>query len=142
MTIVVTGATGFIGRALCRSLARKGHRVTVLTRNARAASPLFGASVTTVEWHGRDSGAWEKSLEVADAVVNLAGAPIADARWTAPRKRLLIDSRVQLTRRLVDAMSQRSKKPSVLISASGIGYYGPSDDRVLTEAAPHGKGFL
>ena len=142
MHVVVTGGTGFIGRALCRSLSRNGHRVTVLTRKGRAASPLLDPSVTAVEWSGRGRGAWEESLEGADAVINLAGAPLADARWTEARKRLLIDSRVQLTRCLVDAISHRSSKPRVLISASGIGYYGPSDDRVLSEAAPRGEGFL
>jgi uncharacterized protein (TIGR01777 family) len=124
------------------SLSRKGHRVTLLTRRRRAASQLFGSFVTTVEWNGRDSGVWEESLEGTDAVINLAGAPLADARWTDARKRLLTESRVHLTRRLVDAISRRSGKPRVLISASGIGYYGPSDDRVLSEAAPHGEGFL
>ena len=142
MNIVVTGGTGFIGRALCLSLSRQGHRVTVLSRKQPAGSELFGSFVTTVEWNGRDPGAWEESLEGADAVINLAGAPIADARWTESRKRLLTDSRVQLTQRLVDAISRRSAKPRVLISASGIGYYGPSDARVLTEASAHGKGFL
>jgi uncharacterized protein len=142
MHVVVTGGTGFIGRALCMSLSRKGHRVTLLTRKGQAASRLVGPSVTTVEWNGRDSGAWEERLEGADAVINLAGAPLADARWTHARKRLLTDSRVQLTRRLVEAISRRSAKPRVLISASGIGYYGPSDDRVLSEAAPQGEGFL
>jgi uncharacterized protein len=82
------------------------------------------------------------SLEGADAVVNLAGAPIADGRWTKARKRLLTASRVQLTRCLVEAISQRSAKPRVLISASGIGYYGPNDNAVLTETAPPGEGFL
>jgi uncharacterized protein (TIGR01777 family) len=124
------------------SLSRKGHRVTLLTRKGHAASRLVGPSVTTVEWNGRDPGAWEERLEGADAVINLAGAPLADARWTHARKRLLTDSRVQLTRRLVEAISRRSAKPRVLISASGIGYYGPSDDRVLSEAAPQGEGFL
>jgi uncharacterized protein len=142
MHVVVTGGTGFIGRALCMSLSRKGHRVTLLTRKGQAASRLVGPSVTTVEWNGRDPGAWEERLEGADAVINLAGAPLADARWTQARKRLLTDSRVQLTRRLVEAISRRSAKPRVLISASGIGYYGPSDDRVLSEAAPQGEGFL
>ena len=142
MHIVVTGGTGFIGRALCMSLSRKGHRVTVLTREARPASQLIGTLVTTVQWNGHDPGAWEDSLEGAGAVINLAGAPIADARWTKARKRLITESRVVLTRRLVDAISRRSTKPSVLISASGIGYYGPNDDLVLTEAAPHGEGFL
>jgi len=142
MHVVVTGGTGFIGRALCQALSQKGHRVTVLTTKKRAASEVFGTSVAAIEWNGRDPGAWEESLEGADAVVNLAGAPIADGRWTAARKRLLTDSRVQLTRRLVEAMSRRSAKPGILISASGIGYYGPSNDRVFSEAAPPGKGFL
>lgn len=142
MHVVVTGGSGFIGRALCRSLSQKGHRVTVLTTHGRAASQLFGASVTTVQWNGRDGGAWETSLEGTDAVVNLAGAPIADGRWTNARKRLLTESRVGLTKRLVEAISQRSAKPRVLISASGIGYYGANDDVVLTETAPRGDGFL
>lgn len=142
MHVVMTGGTGFIGRALCMSLSRKGHRVTLLTRKRQAASRLVGPSVTTVEWNGRDSGAWEERLEGADAIINLAGAPLADARWTHARKRLLTDSRVQLTRRLVEGISRRSAKPRVLISASGIGYYGPSDERVLSESAPQGEGFL
>jgi uncharacterized protein len=142
MHVVVAGGTGFIGRALCRSLSQKGHRVTILTTNGRAGSQVFGTSVTTVHWNGRDGGAWEMSLEGADAVVNLAGAPIADGRWTKARKRLLTESRVQLTRCLVEAISQRSAKPRVLISASGIGYYGPNDNAVLTETAPPGEGFL
>ena len=142
MHVVVIGGTGFIGRALCLALAWKGHRVTVVTRKSRAASQRRGISVATVEWNGRDAGAWEESLEGTDAVINLAGAPLADARWTRARKRLLIDSRVHLTRRLVEAISHRSAKPRVLINASGIGYYGPSDDRVLSEVAPYGQGFL
>ena len=142
MNLVVTGGTGFIGRALCVFLSRSGHRVTVLTRNGRAASQLFGTLVTTVEWNGQDPGAWEESLEGTDAVINLAGAGIADARWTDKRKQLLSESRVLLTRRLVEAISQRSSKPTILISASGIGYYGESDDQVLGESAPHGQGFL
>ena len=116
--------------------------MTVLTRRGRAASQLLGPSVTTVEWSGRDSGAWEESLEGADAVINLAGAPIADARWTDMRKRLLLESRMGTTRCLVQAISRRTTKPSVLISGSGIGYYGPRDDHVLNEAAPRGEGFL
>jgi uncharacterized protein len=142
MHIVVTGGTGLIGRALCASLYQNGHRVTILTRNARQASQLLGATVMAVEWNGREAGAWEQSLDGADAVINLAGAPIADARWTHARKQLLTDSRVFTTRLLVAAMSRRSSKPRTLISASGIGYYGPNDDRVLDEGAVRGKGFL
>ncbi|HXH85289.1 MAG TPA: TIGR01777 family oxidoreductase [Nitrospira sp.] len=142
MKIVVTGATGFIGRALCSSLFEDGHRVTILTRNAREASQLLGPIVTGVEWKGLEAGPWEYCLEDADVVINLAGAPIADARWSEGRKRLLTYSRVLTTRLLVGAMSRRSTKPRTLISASGIGYYGANDDRVLDEAAMHGQGFL
>jgi uncharacterized protein (TIGR01777 family) len=98
--------------------------------------------MNVVEWNARDTGPWEELLEGADAVVNLAGAPIADGRWTDERKRLLTESRVLTTRLLVRALSRRSSKPRVLISASGIGYYGASDDRLLDEGAARGTGFL
>jgi len=142
MHIVVTGGTGFIGRPLCASLSQEGHRVTLLTRRKEEAERLFGSAVTAVEWNGTETGAWEQSLEEADAVINLAGAPIADARWTDARKRLLTLSRVLTTRLLVVALSRRSSKPRMLINASGIGYYGASDDRVLDEGAARGQGFL
>lgn len=142
MRIVVTGGTGFIGRPLCLSLCAEGHTVTLLTRNPAEAQRLCGAAVTAVEWNGREAGSWEDSLEQADAVINLAGAPIADARWSPARKRLLTDSRVLSTRLLVEALCRRASRPRTLISASGIGYYGPSDDRVLDEGAARGQGFL
>jgi uncharacterized protein (TIGR01777 family) len=98
--------------------------------------------MTAVEWNGRDTGPWEQVLEETDAVINLAGAPIADARWTVARKQLITDSRVLTTRLLVRALSRCSSKPATFISASGIGYYGASDDRRLDEGAPRGHGFL
>jgi len=142
MRIVVSGGTGFIGRSLCTSLCQEGHRVTLLTRRKAEAQRSWGSTVTVVEWNGREAGAWEPCLEGADAVINLAGAPIADVRWTDARKQLLSESRVLSTRLLVAAMSRRSSKPRALTSASGIGYYGASDDRVLDEGAAHGQGFL
>ena len=142
MQIVVTGGTGFIGRHLCALLCQEGHGITLLTRRREEAQRLCGATVSAIEWNGREAGAWERCLEGADAVVNLAGAPIADGRWTDARKRLLTESRVLTTRLLADAMSRRTSKPRTLISASGIGYYGASDDRVLDEGAVRGKGFL
>jgi uncharacterized protein (TIGR01777 family) len=142
MNVVVTGGTGFIGRPLCVALCQDAHTVTLLTRRPAEAHHVFGRAVTVVEWNSRERGTWEKTLEAADAVINLAGAPIADARWTAARKRLLTDSRVSTTRLLVEALSRRSSKPRTLISASGIGYYGASDDRILDEGAVRGQGFL
>ena len=142
MNITVTGGTGFIGQALCRTLSREGHTITVLTRNPKQALHSYGMSVNQAPWNGRDTGPWEQALEGADAVINLAGAPIADARWTRERKQLLTDSRVLTTRLLVRALSRCSSKPVAFISASGIGYYGASDDRLMDEGATRGQGFL
>lgn len=142
MNIVLTGGTGFIGRALCATLLQSGHSVSVFTRNPDQHRHQSEVGVKQVLWNGESTGDWERVLEGADAVINLAGSPIADARWTPARKQLLIDSRVNTTRVIVEAMSRRSSKPGVLISASGIGYYGASDDRVLDEGAARGQGFL
>jgi len=142
MQIVVTGGTGFIGRPLCASLYQEGHRVSLLTRKKDEAQRSCGSTVMAVEWNGREAGAWEHCLDGADAVIHLAGAPIADGRWTDVRKRLLTESRVLSTRLLVEALSRCSSKPRTLVSASGIGYYGASDDRVLDEGAARGQGFL
>jgi uncharacterized protein (TIGR01777 family) len=141
MHIVVAGGTGFIGRPLCASLCQEGHQVTLLTRRIEGQWPC-ASIVTAVEWNGRTAGAWEHCLDGADAVINLAGAPIADGRWNDARKQLLMESRVLTTRLLVEALSRRSSKPCTLINASGIGYYGASDDRVLDEGAARGQGFL
>lgn len=142
MRIVVTGGTGFIGWPLCLSLCQEGHKVTLLTRRPAEAQRLFGLAVTVVEWGGQEAGSWEQALDGADAIINLAGAPIADARWTTARKRLLTESRVRTTCLLVDAMARCSSRPRTLISASGVGYYGASDDRVLDEGSVRGQGFL
>ncbi len=142
MKIVVTGGTGFIGRALCATLTRGGHRVTVLTRHTGQSHRRPELPIQAVEWNARDSGPWEQVLEAADAVINLAGASIADTRWTDVRKQLIIDSRILTTRLLVRALSRWSSKPVTFISASGIGYYGATDDHRLDEGAARGDGFL
>ncbi|MEK6803326.1 MAG: TIGR01777 family oxidoreductase [Nitrospirota bacterium] len=139
MKIIVTGGTGFIGHALVEELARQGHEVAVLTRKTGHGPQ---ASVRCVEWDARSAGPWQSEVAAADVVVNLAGAPIAEGRWTDARKRLLMESRIVSTKLLVDALAGRSAPLPLLISASGIGYYGPSDDRLLDEASPIGRGFL
>ncbi len=142
MNIVISGGTGFIGRALCAALFQGGHRVSILTRNVEPVYHQPGVKAYPVQWNGRDTGPWEQALEGADAIINLAGAPIAETRWTDVRKQLITDSRVLTTRLLVRALSQRSSRPATFISASGIGYYGASDDRCLDEGAARGQGFL
>jgi hypothetical protein len=142
MEIVIAGGTGFIGKSLCEALRFQGHGVTMLTRRRAEAERLFGPTVRAVEWDAAGPGAWEDSLQGAGAVINLAGASIADARWTAARKRLLIESRVKATRALVQACSRLAVKPRVLINASGVGFYGPHGDEVLDESHGPGRGFL
>jgi uncharacterized protein (TIGR01777 family) len=142
MNIVVSGGTGFIGRPLCALLRQEGHHVTLLTRRKEEVQRSCGSTVTAIEWNGREAGVWEHCLDGADAVINLAGAPIAEGRWTDARKQLLMESRVFSTRLLVGALSHCPSRPRTLVSASGIGYYGTSDDRVLDEGAAHGQGFL
>ena len=142
MNIVIAGGTGFIGRALCAALMNGDHTVSVLTRHTGQVLHRPDVHINSVEWNARDIGPWEQALEGADAVINLAGAPIAEARWTDSRKRLITDSRVLTTRLLVRAMSRRSSRPATFISASGIGYYGASDDRLLHEGSARGTGFL
>ena len=142
MNIVITGGTGFIGRALSAALIQGGHKVTVLSRHADQIQHRPELSIQSVRWNAWDSGPWEQVLEGADAVINLAGAPIADVRWTDARKQLITDSRILTTRLLVRAISRCSSRPTTFISASGIGYYGASDDQRLEEGAARGHGFL
>lgn len=142
MKIVIAGGTGFIGRALTRHLAQGGHRVTVLSRTPAHTRGKINGTAQVVQWDVDSSEAWPKALDGVDAVINLAGAPIMDARWTETRKRLLWESRLAATRTLVDAMKERTARPCTLVNASGVGYYGASDDRTIDEDATAGNGFL
>ena len=142
MEIIIAGGTGFIGKSLCEALRLHGHRVTMLTRRRAEVERIFPSTVRAVEWDAKSSGSWENSLNGAQAVVNLAGASIADGRWTDSRKRLLTESRVDATRLLVQAFGRLAVKPQVFINASGVGFYGPQGDEVLDESSGPGKGFL
>jgi len=140
MKILVTGSSGLVGTALVSALARGGHTVCRLVRpqsaGGEAAKEGFAVSwnPATGELGGAGVG--------ADAVVNLAGASIADGRWTAQRKALLRSSRIDTTRALVGALTKMNARPSVLVSASAIGYYGDRGDETLTEDSKRGGNFL
>lgn len=127
MKILITGGTGFIGRTLAQNLSAQGHDVSVLSRNPASATDICGVNVhaLSIRQLKPDDG-WQ-------AIINLAGAPIFDARWTAARKQLIRDSRITLTRQLVDYMATMPNKPDVFISGSAVGYYGNQGDQVLTE---------
>jgi uncharacterized protein len=138
MKIAVAGGTGFIGTALVKALAERGHAVTVLTRRPRALSP---PAATVVLDPDRPAGL-EKILEDYDGVVNLAGESIAAGRWTKRRKSAILESRLKATRALVDIMAKCRKGPEVFLSASAVGYYGNRGGESLTEDADSGGGFL
>lgn len=133
MRILITGGSGFIGQALCRSLLADRDEVVVLTRDARRARKRLPAEVALVE-RLREAGN-------VDAVVNLAGENLADHRWTAARKQAIRESRLGTTRGLVEWMAAREHKPRVLVSGSAVGWYGPRGDEPLSEDASPGSDF-
>jgi len=135
MRVAITGSSGLIGSALVRALRGAGHRPLRLVRHDHPGSDeiAWDPAAGTI-----DAGA----LEGVDAVVNLAGAGIGDSRWTDERKRLILESRVQGTALLAQALAGLDRKPRVLLSASGIDYYGDTGDAVVTEQTPPGSGFL
>jgi uncharacterized protein (TIGR01777 family) len=133
--VVVAGGTGLVGRALVRALVARGCQVTVLSRKPGAALGLEGALLR----------GWDDLpglLDGADAVFNMAGEGIADRRWSAARKAAIRDSRVQGTRRLVEAMKTCAQAPKALVNASAIGLYIPRGAEPVDEFSPPGRGFL
>ena len=135
MRILITGSTGLVGRALASFLESGGHEVHRLTRRPAESS-------REIEFHPEKGAAHPSEMEGFDAVIHLAGDPIANGRWTEAKKRLIRDSRVPFTRRLAETLGALDKPPAVFISASATGYYGDRGDRVLRESDPPGEGFL
>ncbi len=136
MRILMTGGTGLIGRRLCAALTARGDQLTVLSRRPQQVAALCGTSVKSIQ----NLDEYTPDTEF-DAVINLAGEPIVDARWTARRKQILLDSRVALTTTLVQKISQAKHRPQVLLSGSAIGYYGMHEEQRLTEDDASGHDF-
>jgi uncharacterized protein len=146
--VIVAGGSGFLGGALCRALLAQGHQVVVLTRGPMRGGP--SDPMRHVSWDpeapvpgaGASATGWSAELDGADAVINLAGAGLADKRWTSARKDVLRRSRTTSTRRLVAAIRAAARRPAVFISGSAVGYYGTTDDDVLDESFPPGSDAL
>ncbi|MBD0269766.1 MAG: TIGR01777 family protein [Cyanobacteria bacterium Co-bin8] len=138
MKVAVTGATGFVGSRLVERLQAEGHSVLVLTRDAAQARRVFPeAAFSQVEirqYSPLESGEWQGAIAGCDGVINLAGAPISE-RWTPAHKQAIIDSRQIGTQKIVEAIAKAEPKPSVLISASAIGYYGTSETATFDETS-------
>jgi len=128
MKAVIAGGTGFLGSALAASLRADRHHVSIISRHP----------------HGPDQVAWSDPsvFEGADVVVNLAGTSLDSGRWTEARKAAILQSRVQATESIVKAMSEVSRRPSVLLNQSAVGFYGAHGSESLTEESPPGSDFL
>ncbi|HDR0625973.1 TIGR01777 family oxidoreductase [Pasteurella multocida] len=131
MNILITGATGLIGSQLTSQLIKHSHGVTALVRDPKAAKQKLPASVTLIS-----SLAQYTTLNTFDAVINLAGEPIFDQRWTAEQKQRLVESRVNLTAQLVQRINASRQPPHTFISGSATGYYGNKSEEIITENAP------
>lgn len=144
MKVIITGGTGLIGSALARSLAPDGHEVVVLTRSAERRLPQLPESVRLVEWDAATSEGWGGEVEGTDVIVNLAGETIGPEAglWTSARKKRIVESRVNATKAVVEAIQGATRKPSLLIQGSAVGYYGTHDDEIITEKSPAGNDFL
>jgi len=130
MHILLTGGTGLIGRQLCQHWSSQGHRLTVWSRSPEKVAKICGAQVRGI------ARLDDVGDEPVDAIINLAGAPIADRLWTSRRKALLWSSRITLTETLLAWIESREQKPGVLINGSAVGWYGDGGERELTEQSP------
>jgi hypothetical protein len=139
--VIVSGAAGFIGRALCQAF-HKDYEVIALSRDALRAAGAIGEWAMVLEWDARTAGTWARQVEGAHAIINLAGESLAAGRWTQTRRAGIVQSRTNSAGAIVDAVSGAKVKPAVVIQASGVGFYGLRGDELLTEDSGVGSGFL
>ncbi len=141
MRILVTGATGLLGRALISQLALDGESIAVLTRNVQKAKDIFPLNVDVFHWDPYADAPPTESLAESEAVVHLIGETI-QGRWDTRKKNRILNSRVMTTSNLVSAIRSMEKPPLRVVSASAVGYYGDRGDEQLTESSKRGEGFL
>jgi uncharacterized protein (TIGR01777 family) len=138
--VLVAGGSGFIGRMIVEKLLQKNYSVSVLTRNVKNTSVIFGDSVEAVNWNEREQII--RVLEKSASVINLSGANVMGKRWSATYKELIRSSRVDSTRLLLDCINEAGSRPESYISASAIGYYPRSEAEVFDEYSEPGDSFL
>jgi len=140
MRVLVTGATGLIGRSLCEALTQDGHTVIGVSRSSHKPPGLAVAEIH--QWDPQRGPIAASALEGVHALVNLAGEPIDSRRWSEQQKKLIRDSRVVTTKNLVDTLCAIDRKPEVLVSSSAVGFYGDRGDEELDETSRAGRGFM
>jgi uncharacterized protein (TIGR01777 family) len=144
-TVLVTGGTGMIGTALTKALVAKGYEVIILTRDKKPAAP-YVQNISYAEWSVSEQKIDEAAIRSADYIVHLAGANVAEKRWTSKRKKEIIDSRVRSGQLIVDALKRIPNHVKAVISSAAIGYYGPDKEipslRPFIETDPPANDFL
>jgi len=143
MKIVIAGGTGFLGRPLTDALIRDGHDIVVLSRGSSGSDRREKSAARMVSWDPNgEPGPWAGEITGAHAVINLAGESIAGRRWSGAQKQRILDSRVRATRSLATAIRAAAAPPSVFVSGSAVGYYGPLGAEQAAEDHPAGNDFL
>lgn len=142
MKILVTGASGFVGRRVVAQLLQKKHEVVVLTRNFAKAAIVLGKECKYVQWLDMNELPPSDAFDGVDAVIHLMGENIGGKKWDDAQKKKIYDSRIISTRHLVEALKALPQKPRALISASAVGIYGPHGEEALDETAASGNDFL
>ncbi|MHC4657368.1 MAG: TIGR01777 family oxidoreductase [Planctomycetota bacterium] len=141
MRIVITGATGFIGKALCRAL-HKDYELVALSRNPDKAAKSIPGLAKIVQWDAKSPDSFQQALDCTLAVINLAGENIGSGLWTKSKKAAILQSRLNAADAIVKAVEHSQKKPSLIVHASAVGFYGNTEDRILSEDSSPGSGFL
>ncbi|MCP9917801.1 TIGR01777 family oxidoreductase [Cyanobium sp. ATX 6F1] len=147
MRLLLLGCTGFVGRELVPHLLGRGHQITVLSRRPGALPALGSAELDRLVLDPAQPASWQDpaliaALRAAEGVVNLAGEPIAERRWSPAQLQLLVDSRVRSTELLVEAIKAAGAPPAVLVNGSAVGYYGTDRDARFDEGSPAGSDVL
>lgn len=145
MRIVITGGSGLIGQALTDEFTASGHEVIILSRSPQRVLNLPNLA-RVVAWDGRTAEGWGHLVNGTDVIINLAGASLAgetplQMRWTPARKKVIVESRVNAGKSVVEAITAAQNKPALLVQASAVGFYGPLDNRPVTEDHPPGEDF-
>ncbi|MCC7537691.1 MAG: TIGR01777 family oxidoreductase [Deltaproteobacteria bacterium] len=148
--VFVSGGTGLIGAAVTRSLVARGDRVVLVSRRPveargrieRACGADARDRIEVLPGDPAEHGDWQRALDGCDVVLSLAGEPVWAHRWSEAHKRAIRDSRVRSTERVVEAIAKAKSRPSVLVSSSAVGFYGPRGDEEVTEETGPGRDFL
>jgi uncharacterized protein len=142
MRVLVTGATGFVGKVLVRQLLAEGDEVVVFTRNIAKAAITLGSKCKYVQWSDTNTLPPLEAFEGVDGIINLMGEGIADKKWTVDQKKKIYNSRIDGTARLVESIAKLEQKPKVLVSTSAVGIYGNRGEEEITEDSKLGDDFL